>query len=270
MKKKKLIFFDIDGTLLTEEKTLPLSTKQAIYRLKELGHELAIATGRAPFMFKELREELGIDSFVSFNGQYVVYNGKPVYQNPLDQEELQLLIGEAERQQNPLIYENHEQMCTNIEFHPHIEEGMGSLKLAQKPFYNPVFYQGRDIYQSLLFCNETEQAGYREKFSQFEFVRWHELSVDVLPAGGSKAKGIEALIRYLNIPLEDVYAFGDGMNDIEMLTFVQNSVAMGNAVDQVKAVAKYVTKHVDEDGLLRGLELVGLLEKEKEKEEEAV
>lgn len=262
MKKKQLIFFDIDGTLLTEEKTLPSSTKHAIYRLKELGHELAIATGRAPFMFKELREELGIHSFVSFNGQYVVYNGQPVYQNPLDPKELQLLTEAAGQQQNPIIYENHEEMCANVEFHPHIEEGMGSLKLSNGPIYNPTFYQGRDIYQSLLFCNEAEQVEYREKFSKFEFVRWHERSVDVLPAGGSKAKGIEALIRYLNIPLEDVYAFGDGMNDIEMLSFVHNSVAMGNAVDQVKAVAKYITKHVEEDGLLRGLELVGLLDGE--------
>lgn len=262
MKKKQMIFFDIDGTLLNEEKKLPKSTKKAINRLKELGHEVAIATGRAPFMFKELMDELGIHSFVSFNGSYVVYKGNPIYQNPLDQEELYLLTQFANSIKNPIIYENHEKMYANMESHPHIEEGIGSLKIKDKPIFDPHYYQGKEIYQSLLFCNATEQASYQEKFKKFDFVRWHEHAVDVLPAGGSKAKGIEALINYLNIPIDQVYAFGDGLNDIEMLSFVNNSIAMGNAVDQVKDVAKFVTKHVDEDGILRGLELVGLLDEE--------
>ena len=59
---------DIDGTLLTEDKSLPESAKKAIQQLKSDGHEVAIATGRAPFMYKELREELGIDTYVSYNG----------------------------------------------------------------------------------------------------------------------------------------------------------------------------------------------------------
>lgn len=258
----KWFFFDIDGTLLNEEKKLPASTKKAIKRLKELGHEVAIATGRAPFMFKELREELGIDSYVSFNGQYAVYKGKPVYRIPLDQETLHLLTHEAIGNNNPIIYENHEKMYASVESHPHIDKGIGSLKIKDWPIFDPLFYKGKEVYQSLLFCNDGEQAVYREKFSKFEFVRWHEYSVDVLPSGGSKAKGIEALVNHLNIPISQVYAFGDGLNDIEMLSFVHNSIAMGNAVDQVKQAAKYVTSHVDEDGILRGLQLVGLLEKE--------
>ena len=58
--EKQLIFFDIDGTLLDDDKKLPESTKYAVQRLKELGHEVAIATGRSPHMFEELREELAL------------------------------------------------------------------------------------------------------------------------------------------------------------------------------------------------------------------
>lgn len=257
-----MIFFDIDGTLLNHDKKLPESTKKAINRLKESGHEIAIATGRAPFMFKDLREELGIHTYVSFNGSFVVYNGKPVFTNPLDQEELKRLTEFSLNQKNPIIYENHEKMYSNIESHPYIEAGIGSLKIEEKPMYNPEFYQNQEVYQSLLFCIEEETDSYRESFKKFEFIRWHEFSVDVLPAGGSKAKGIEALINYLNIPVDQVYAFGDGLNDVEMLSFVKNSIAMGNAEEEVKKVAKYVTKNVDEDGILKGLELVGLLEEE--------
>ena len=258
--KKRMIFFDIDGTLLNHNKSLPASTKKAISRLKELGHELAIATGRAPFMFEDLRNELGIHTYVSFNGQYVVYNGKPVYTNPLDKKELLSLTDYAFERNNPLIYEHHDKMYANIEDHPYIKEGIGSLKISHQPIFDPKFYRENEIYQSLLFCTAEEEEAYREKFSKFEFVRWHEFSMDVLPTGGSKAIGIKALIQTLGIPMDYVYAFGDGLNDIEMLTFVKNSVAMGDAVDQVKKAAKYVTKPVDEDGILRGLELVGLLE----------
>ena len=86
--EKQLIFFDIDGTLLDDDKKLPESTKYAVQRLKELGHEVAIATGRSPHMFRELREELEIDTYVSLNGQYVVHKETPVFTNPLDQDEL--------------------------------------------------------------------------------------------------------------------------------------------------------------------------------------
>ncbi len=74
--EQKVIFFDIDGTLLNHEKELPASTKESVFKLKEMGHIVAIATGRAPFMFADLRKELGIDTYVSFNGQYVVLNGE--------------------------------------------------------------------------------------------------------------------------------------------------------------------------------------------------
>lgn len=259
MMKKCMIFFDIDGTLLNDDKKLPGSTKKAVHRLQELGHEVAIATGRAPFMFKNLRDELGIQTFVSFNGSYVVCNGKPVFVNPLDQEELKSMANYAAENNNPIIFENHEKMYQSVESHPHIEEGIGSLKIADKPVYHPHYYKNNQIYQSLLFCNENEEAVYRNQFRKFEFVRWHEYSVDVMPAGGSKAKGIEALIQHLNIPLDRVYAFGDGLNDIQMLSFVKNSIAMGNAEEQVKEAAKYVTDHVDDDGILKGLQLVGLL-----------
>lgn len=79
---KKLIFFDIDGTIYDHDKTIPASAKTAISNLKERGHHVFIATGRAPFMVSPVLEELGIDSFISYNGQYVVFEGDVIYKNP--------------------------------------------------------------------------------------------------------------------------------------------------------------------------------------------
>ncbi|TYR79885.1 Cof-type HAD-IIB family hydrolase [Priestia megaterium] len=257
---RKMIFFDIDGTLLDHDKKLPASTKNAVQLLKEQGHEVAIATGRAPFMFKELREELDIQTFISFNGQYIVLNGKVLYKNPLDLEELQLLTDYAATKNHPVVYMDHEDMKSNIKFHSHIETSISTLKLGfSHPTHDPSYFKNREIYQSLLFCTEGEEIPYEEKFKKFDYIRWHEFSTDVLPSGGSKARGIEIMIEKLGYKKEDVYAFGDGLNDIEMLQFVGNGVAMGNAHDEVKDVAKYVTKDVAEDGISHGLQLVGLL-----------
>ncbi|TWI56876.1 Cof-type HAD-IIB family hydrolase [Halalkalibacter nanhaiisediminis] len=255
---RKLIFFDIDGTLYNEDKELPQSTLKAIKQLREKGHYVAIATGRAPFLFTDLREELEIDTYVSFNGSYVVADNHVIYKRTLDLESLKRLIQFSESKEHPLVFMDHEGMRSNIEYHPHIEESIGSLKLVH-PEHDPNYFQNREIYQSLIFCTEEEEREYVDAFSSFDFVRWHPFSADVLPVNGSKARGIEAVINHLGFAEEDVYAFGDGLNDIEMLQFVQNSVAMGNASDTVKSAAKHVTKDVGEDGIEYGLKLVGLL-----------
>ncbi len=216
---QKLIFFDIDGTLYNEEKQLPHSTINAIRELKEKGHYIAIATGRAPFLYQDLREELEIDTYVSFNGSYVVAENRVIDKKRLDNDTLMELIQFAKGKQHPLVFMDHEGMRSNIEYHPHIEESIGTLKWGH-PAHDPNYFQSREIYQSLAFCTEEEEGEYVESFPQFEFVRWHPLSVDILPANGSKARGIEAVINHLGFSHKDVYAFGDGLNDIEMLQFV--------------------------------------------------
>ncbi|MGD8189519.1 Cof-type HAD-IIB family hydrolase [Brevibacillus ginsengisoli] len=255
---KKMVFFDIDGTLLDHGKKLPASAKQAIQALREKGHDVAIATGRAPFMFEDLRAELEIDTYVSYNGQYVVLNNQPIYTNPLNKEAIRSLSDYCSKSQLPLLYMDHLDMKTNIEFHPFVQKSMGSLEFDH-PAFDPAYYEARDLYQTILFCSKDEELPNQTDFDHFQFIRWHPLAVDVLPVGGSKAKGIEVLVNQLGIKSEDVYAFGDGLNDLEMLRSVANSVAMGNASDVVKQAAKYVTKDVDEHGIAHGLELVGLL-----------
>ncbi|HZG61257.1 MAG TPA: Cof-type HAD-IIB family hydrolase [Anoxybacillus sp.] len=256
--KKKIVFFDIDGTLLDENKELPDSTVQAVQALKDNGVHVAIATGRAPFMFADLRKRLGIDSYVSFNGQYVVFEGEVIYQNPLNRERLHDLKEHAHKNGHPLVFLDAETMRASMDNHPYIHESMGSLKFTH-PELDPFYYENRDIYQALLFCKPEEEHLYIHEYSEFHFVRWHALSTDILPFGGSKAEGIKRMIERLGIKKEDVYAFGDGLNDIEMLSFVGTGVAMGNAREEVKEVADFVTKDVAEEGILYGLKQLQLI-----------
>ena len=255
---KKIVFFDIDGTLLDHDKNLPISTKRALKELENNGVFVAIATGRAPFMFESLRSELGIDSFVSFNGQYVVFENQVIYQNPLNTTELKRFLKETGKKDHPLVFMTETTMKATVGHHPYIEESLGTLKFPH-PEADPTFYENRNIYQSLLFCEEVKEEYYRNEYPSFSFVRWHPYSVDVLPFGGSKAEGIKKMIERLDFELEDVYAFGDGLNDIEMLKSVGTGVAMGNGAPEAKRHANLITSDVDNNGIWNGLKELKLI-----------
>jgi Cof subfamily protein (haloacid dehalogenase superfamily) len=255
----KTIFFDIDGTIYDEHMQVPQTTREAIAELKRLGHNVAIATGRAPYMFEDLRKELGIDSYVSLNGQYVVYKGEPIYRNPIDMDSLKSLTLFAEKQDHPIAYMDPSGMTVNVASHVDIETSIGSLKLAL-PRHDPEYFLNHDIFQAMIFCPvEQEELTYINEFPDLNFIRWHPVCMDVLPKNGSKANGIAQMLDILGVNKSDVYAFGDGLNDIEMLEFVGHGIAMGNARDAVKAAANYVTRNVDDNGIIEGLRMVGLL-----------
>jgi Cof subfamily protein (haloacid dehalogenase superfamily) len=260
MSERNIIFFDIDGTLYNREKKLPASTKKAVKQLKDAGHIVAIATGRAPFMYDDLREELGINTYVSLNGQYVVLEGEVIYDNPLNRKRLEDITEVAIANDHPLVYLDDEDMYSNIPDHQYVTAGLDALKINRAPKESSTFNNDKEIYQTLLFCPESEEDVYKEQFTDaFKFYRWHPFSMDIAPKAGSKAEGIKKVTDVLGFQPDRQYAFGDGVNDIEMLTSIHNSCAMGNAKDEVKKVAKYVTTDVDEDGLYHGLRMTGLI-----------
>lgn len=254
------MFFDIDGTLYNHNKKLPESAKLALEQLKKNGVFVAIATGRAPFMFKNLREELDIDSYVSFNGQYVVFENEVIYKNPLQTKELDRLSNFSREMSHPIVYMNEKMMKSTVsDEHPMIMKSLVDSLKFPFPEVDPVFYKNEEIYQALIFSEEREDKVYMENFSTLQFIRWHEYSTDVLPAGGSKAEGIKMMIKRLGFQMKDVYAFGDGLNDIEMLKTVGTGIAMGNAKEIVKKAADLTTTSVDEDGIWNGLKKLALI-----------
>lgn len=260
MSSQKIIFFDIDGTLYNDEKVVPDSTKEAVKAAKDAGHIAAIATGRSPFMYEDLRAELGISTFVSMNGNYVVFEDELIYTNPLDAERLEDITAVAMENDHPIVYLDDRNMHSNVPEHDYMTEGIASLKLGFMPGHDPEYHIGRSIYQSLLFCPKGEEGIYQEHFTDaFQFIRWHTYSMDVSPKNGSKAEGIKKIVEKMDVDIKDVYAFGDGANDVEMLRYVPNSFAMGNAREEIKAQAKHVTSSVDADGIMNGLQMADLI-----------
>lgn len=258
MSKEQIVFFDIDGTLLNKEKRLPQSTIMAVKALQDKGIVTAIATGRAPFMFEDLLTTLNIDTFVSFNGQYVVYKGKPIVENPLSFEELARLEKLAADAGHPMAFLSAHNMALNVPEHSYVKESFGDLKI-RVPEMDLTFREKYPIYQALLFSEEKEDMSYLNGFHSFDYIRWHTYSTDVIPKGGSKAEGIKHLLQRTGIDQKNTFAFGDALNDIQMLHFVDTGIAMGNGRKEAKEAADLVTESVENDGIYQGLQQVGLL-----------
>ncbi|MCO7126258.1 Cof-type HAD-IIB family hydrolase [Sporolactobacillus shoreicorticis] len=262
MTKPKIVFFDIDDTLYDQNKLVPDSTAEAIKKLQEQGVITAIATGRSPFMFRALRSQLDIHSFVSINGSYVVHNDKPVYTNPLAADTLGTLVSQTREIGWSLAFVTDKSLKMDGEPDDKARASIESLKLPVSfPESDPHFFENHEVYQGLLFYSDHDEAGFlrNEPFNRFRYVRWHKYGVDVIPRYGSKAEGIKQLLKQLNLTPDEACAFGDGNNDIEMLSYVGTGIAMGNAVDEAKKSADLVTTSVHQDGIYNGLKQVGLL-----------
>jgi Cof subfamily protein (haloacid dehalogenase superfamily) len=259
--KKPIVFFDIDGTLLDETKVIPDSTKKAVRLLQEKGIHTVIATGRVPKMFYWIQKELNIDSFVSMNGQYVVFDGQEIYANPINPELLQSISTMTASKGHALAYCSQDDFMVSEGNHPFIESSFDSLMMSY-PKVDEGYYKNRPIYQGHLYCNGGDEHLYVDHFPDFNFVKWHDFAYDFLPKGASKAVGIHKLLEHLDIKNENSFAFGDGLNDLEMLTMIGTGIAMGNGVPEAKAAADLITTTSSNHGILNGLIQVGLLEKD--------
>ncbi|MFB1098386.1 Cof-type HAD-IIB family hydrolase [Terribacillus sp. JSM ZJ617] len=256
--EKRIVFLDIDGTILNTKGEIPQATKEAVQALKENGHYVAIATGRAPFMFEEIRKELGINSFVSYNGQYVVFEDEVIYRNPIKREHLLHLYDEASEKEHAMVFMGDTIMKASETDNEFVRDSLASLGFTY-PEIDKDYFHHEPIYQALLFCEADDQEEYSSHHNHVRFIRWHPLSCDVLPGDGSKKIGVMKLLEAAGLSVHSAYACGDGLNDLEMIEFAGTGIVMGNAVPELKELADIQTAHVDEDGLALGLKEAGLI-----------
>jgi len=255
---RKIVFFDIDGTLYNTKHVIPQSAKEAIWQLQKNDVHVAIATGRPPFRIQDILDELGLDCYVCFNGNYCVYDGELLHDSPLPMENVQALTKIAKSRNLPLAYESVDEIW-NFEEQPILqscydEADWGTINIHDEKSFT------KDVYSVMFHCDPEQIEDYIKECTPFgNLYRWNDYGFEVNKAGMSKATGIEIMIQRLGYRMEDTYAFGDGSNDIEMLQTVGTGVAMGNAILGLKKHADFITKHVDEDGVSYGLKQLGLI-----------
>lgn len=258
--EKKFIFFDIDGTLLTDDKVILESTKEAVRRLHEKGHETAIATGRNAKMAQGIIDELEMKNYIVCNGAAGYFHNERAYFNPLNKEAFHRLLKVADAHGHQVVYETaHELRRRDEEPASRMREGMKFVGY-DVPEYERDFYKQHDLTQLLLFYNEEEKEIYESgQFPEFRFVRWYEDGVDVLPANGSKYETIQKVAESQGFKKEDIIAFGDGLNDYEMISNVGTGIAMGNAEEIVKEVAEMITHTNNNHGISLALKDLALI-----------
>ena len=231
----RAIFFDIDGTLVSfQTHTIPASTIEALTLAHQQGIQIFIATGRPTLIINNLGELQSrglIDGYITMNGGYCYVADELVYKSCIPEHDASVC--------------QPDDMLRYI-FYQH-------LGVKEFPVENFDKAIQRDVYQITSFFNPEQEKELLPHVSNCEFGRWHPAFVDITAKSNTKQKGIDKFIERFGFKLEETMAFGDGGNDMGMLRHAGIGGAMGNATDEVKAVADYVTTSVDEDGIYRAL-----------------
>ncbi|WP_145328804.1 Cof-type HAD-IIB family hydrolase [Paenibacillus xylanexedens] len=250
----KAVFLDVDGTLLSEkDRSLSKDTEESIRRLIQKRIHIILVTGR-PHQLCEKFKHLGIDTVISANGALVTCRGEIIHKSILSSTMVREFSHFAASQGHALSYftESLGMNGTCRTDHRVTDALRETLGLMEYP--DQTMTLDEEIYCMCLYANEEETNQYKERFPSLRFVRFHPYVCNVLEAGEvSKSVAAQIVLTHLNIRREETMAFGDGENDIDLLTYVGVSVAMGNGGERVKQSADYVTRKASEDGITHAL-----------------
>jgi Cof subfamily protein (haloacid dehalogenase superfamily) len=261
---KKLIALDIDGTLLSSHLTVLPKTKTTLQAVAKKGHHVVVASSRPPRSVRNIADILELDSSVtiSFGGAYILENQQVLFEQTLSSELAKEIISRVRKvalhaslysAENWFVEQDDlwaEQEAKIVGFTPTL---VGDL-----------LHHTKHVHKFLVMGEAEKIAAFREALLvdglEVDAVRSKPIYCEVNPHGIHKASAIELVAKHFDLALADVIAFGDGENDLTMIREAGVGVAMGNAVESVKAVAKLVTKSNDEDGIAVALKELGLLE----------
>lgn len=251
----KAIFFDIDGTLLSHKtKQVPDSTKKALHLLKEKNILTFIATGRHVSEMKDLPlNDLEFEGYITLNGQYCYNHKELIYDQPIDQTDINNIIKEINIKPFPCIFVEKELMYIN--YHNQVVETVQKAISTPLPEINDL-HRGltQPIYQVIPYdIDETNEDKILQLMPHCKKTRWHPLAIDVISKDGGKQNGIKEILKYYHIKQNETMAFGDGQNDIDMFEYCHIGIALGNASIEVKKQADYVTDDIDNDGIYNAL-----------------
>ncbi|EHJ02113.1 HAD-superfamily hydrolase, subfamily IIB [Clostridium sp. DL-VIII] len=260
----KYFFFDIDGTIKPYNHSIPESTKKTIKRLKELGHVVFLATGRRDNEIKSIMKEIDVEHAICAGGGTVVINNNIENQVFFDKKKLKDILKQC-RKYNIIMVS----VCKGEYYAPYqgikFDLYMFLIKALKKiKLFNKIKLVNRAFFTSYINAKFINEEKFLEKptqkllFYNYECINEIETIRDfTIYNNGSyvyiefefKERGIEYIRKRNNLELEDIIVFGDGKNDIGMFNYAKNSIAMGNACEEVKKLASFITKKDNEDGI---------------------
>ena len=252
----KLIAIDMDGTLLDSQKEIPEENIKAIQEAAEAGIKIVLCTGRPRSGILPHFEKLGLseEEYIIMNNGCSTYETKNwtlLQYESLSRPEMEELLQACEDFPEVALTLTGEKTYYVVgdEVPELVAYDAGTVFTEAKArSLEEIFAEGQVIFQAMYMADseplDAFQNAVQDGLSQ---------SYEIMPQGATKASGLKHLAEKLDINPDQIMALGDAANDLEMLQFVGQSVAMGNASDDIKALCKYVTLTNDEAGVAHAI-----------------
>lgn len=265
----KLIAIDLDGTFLTDDKRVLEENVQALHQVIEKGVHVVICTGRTLPGVRRFIEPMGLSQH---EGYIILNNGAETHHLP--NFEIQTAIYQSRASREALIKFFRETRFNDLQLvgfdldsyyliddtvpTHYVEADAETLASVIKPISGEAFIAMDDIFEMMVLGAKEDldkwTLSFTEEITQhFDYVRSQPVIIEFLSPNTNKATALKSLCDDLSITSEEVMALGDEQNDIEMLKWARHSVAMGNASDAIKELARYTTVSNNEAGVAKAL-----------------
>lgn len=254
----KIIFFDIDGTMIAMgSKKMTQTMIDTLVRLRENGIKICISTSRAP-VFLPVFEGIEFDAFITLNGSYCYSKEAVILSNPLPKEEVKRIVKNAASIRRPVCLAAADRHVSNGE-DKDLEDylAIANVGLNISDDFSKVL--DGPIYQIILGCRDGYEETLLKGTEHARLSFWWERAGDIVPKDAAKSAGVSRILTHYGFCAEEAMAFGDSANDIDMLKAVGLGVAMGNASDEVKALADDVCRPVTDEGIYHYCKEMGLI-----------
>lgn len=278
----KIIFLDVDGTLIDYEAKLPASAAQAVNQARANGHKVYICTGCSKAEIEQ-RNLCELDGMIGGNGAYVEDHGHVVMHQGLSKEDVKHIVDWCNERHLGFYLEANSGMYCNdymLEQGPETmvkyAQGKGAdltkAKESSKKFMDGFIHlQGEDLYRydvnkiSFILSRYQDHLDSQKEFPHLIANTWGgkgevALYGDLGPTGITKRHAIEVLLDYLGADQKDTISFGDAKIDLSMFECCDYNVAMGNGGEEIKAAADYITTDVNDDGLYNAFRYLKLID----------
>ena len=264
--KRKIAFFDIDGTLTSEtDGSIPESAVEGIRRARENGHFMFINTGRC-FHNVEMRfREIGFDGYVCGCGLNVYCDGQELLHVPMARSVKEEILAQARLTGVEILFESRTGVAYDLIRPLQSEGAIRQYQCFVDRGYDLSIDPGQPDFVAdkfVIWFHEPEQLKQFRKVSDnyFTCIDRGGYFREFVPYGYSKATGLQFVLDHYGLSSEDAYGFGDSNNDLAMLEYLRNSVVMGStAPKELLACASFVTEPASRNGLYHALEQLGFL-----------
>ncbi len=264
--KYKLLVIDVDGTLVGRDGSISAEDREALAKARRLGIQVSLSTGRVT------QACLGIINQLSLDGYHIFFDGALVSNSAQDKEVyVQPLSQEVVKQAVEFVHLRSIDLELYSATHYFVERETWASDIHRQFFgieatvvdFNKLWNKERIIKGELMTASPLEVTKARSFCHEFNGLHcsWAMTPaypgvnfINVLAPEVSKGKALETLASHLGISLDEVMAVGDGPNDVSLLASAGLAIAMGDAPDELKAVADYVTLDIDHSGLAAAIE----------------